>query len=81
MFPFKWTRPRAEAIAGGGIFALTLIVLIMLYLRPDLADNDLFKTLAQAIVVQGLVGLAMAYYFTAKPRGGGDVGEGGDDAG
>lgn len=29
-----------------------------------LADNDLFKTLAQAIVVQGLIGLAMAAWFT-----------------
>jgi len=64
--------PDARAIAGCGIFALCLVVLGMIYHRPDLANNDLFKMLAQAIVVQGLIGLAMAYYFTSSQKRGGD---------
>ena len=62
----KLPKFRSTTIAGGGIFSLSLVVLGMVYFKPELADNDLFKMLAQAIVVQGLVGLAMAYYFTAK---------------
>lgn len=59
---------KARTIAGAGIFLLSVIVLVMIYTKPELADNDLFKTLAQAIIVQGLVGLAMAFWFTDKDR-------------
>jgi hypothetical protein len=61
-------RIRPSGVAGAGIFLLTGAVLWMLYRDRTLADNDLFKTLAQAIVVQGLVGLAMASWFTVKHR-------------
>lgn len=63
-------RLRATTIAGGGLFALTLLVLGMIYTQPALAENDLFKSLAQAIIIQGLIGLACAFYFTAKDKGG-----------
>jgi hypothetical protein len=59
-------RIRPSGVAGAGIFLLTGAVLWMLYRDRTLADNDLFKTLAQAIVVQGLIGLAMAAWFTKK---------------
>lgn len=59
-------RMNPSAVAGAGIFALTGVVLYMLDNDRTLADNDLFKTLAQAIVVQGLIGLAMAAWFTKK---------------
>lgn len=59
---------RVEHVAGCGVFLLTSLVFIMLWETPELADNDLFKTLAQAVVVQGLVGLAMAAWFTTKHR-------------
>jgi hypothetical protein len=59
-------RLNPSAVAGAGIFVLTGIVLLMLSNDRTLADNDLFKTLAQAIIVQGLVGLAMAAWFTKK---------------
>jgi hypothetical protein len=59
---------RTENVAGAGVFVLTFVVLGMLWAEPALADNDLFKTLAQAIVVQGLIGLAMASWFTKRPR-------------
>ena len=58
------SRIKPTGVAGAGIFALTAVVLWMVKTEPTLADNDLFKTLSQAIVVQGLVGLAMAAWFT-----------------
>lgn len=57
-------RVRVDHTAGAGVFLLTGLVFFMLRDEPALADNDLFKTLSQAIVVQGLVGLAMAAWFT-----------------
>lgn len=60
--------PDARAIAGAGVFGLSLIVLGMLYTKPELGDSDLFKSVAQAIIMQGLIGLAMAYYFTSQHR-------------
>ncbi len=70
-------RIRPSGVAGAGIFLLTGIVLWMLRDDRTLADNDLFKTLAQAIVVQGLIGLAMAAWFTKKDEG--PRNPGGDD--
>lgn len=61
-------RLKVEHVAGCGVFLLTILVFVMIANRPELADNDLFKTLAQAVVVQGLVGLAMAAWFTTKHR-------------
>ena len=62
-------RIRGDAIAGAGIFVLTAVILFMVAHYPKLSENELFKTLAQAIVVQGLVGLAMAAWFTRRPQG------------
>ena len=62
-------RIKPSGVAGAGIFALTVLVLQMLEDDRTLADNDLFKTLAQSIVVQGLVGLAMAAWFTKNREG------------
>lgn len=62
-------RIKPSGVAGAGIFMLTGFVLVMLRDDRTLADNDLFKTLAQAIVVQGLIGLAMAAWFTKNRDG------------
>jgi hypothetical protein len=62
------SRIRVEHVAGAGVFLLTILVFHMIRKEPALADNDLFGTLAQAVVVQGLVGLAMAAWFTTKHR-------------
>lgn len=59
---------HARVIAGGGSFALALIILAMIYTKPELADNDLFKSLSQAIIIQGLIGLVMAFLFTGNSR-------------
>ncbi len=60
----RFASITASGLAGAGVFLLTGIVLYMLVHDRTLADNDLFKTLAQAIVVQGLIGLALASWFT-----------------
>lgn len=62
-------RIKPSGVAGAGIFVLTFVVLRMLESDRTLADNDLFKTLAQAIIVQGLIGLAMAAWFTKNREG------------
>lgn len=56
----------SEGLAGAGIFVMTGVILWLLTLYPTLRDSDLFKVIAQAIVVQGLIGLAMARWFTKK---------------
>lgn len=60
----QFARIRAEHVAGAGVFILTGVVLALIAMWPALAKDDLFKTLSQAVVVQGLVGLAMASWFT-----------------
>lgn len=62
----RFDMAAARVIAGGGSFALTVMVLVMLWMTPELAETDLFKSLAQAIVIQGLIGLVMAFLFTGK---------------
>lgn len=57
---------HARILAGAGSFLLTIMVFMMMLAKPELADNDLFKSLAQAIVIQGLIGLVMAFLFTGK---------------
>ena len=59
----------ARVVAGGGVFILTAAVLAIMVLKPELAKDDLFKTIAQAIVMQGLIGLVMAFLFTGKNGG------------
>lgn len=60
--------PRARTVAGAGSFLMTLIVLLMIYIQPELAKDDLFKMLAQGVVIQGFVGLAMPFWFGDKER-------------
>ena len=63
-----FARFKVEHVAGAGIFLLTGVILYLAAAYPDLREDELFRVLAQAIVVQGLVGLAMAAWFTVKHR-------------
>lgn len=63
-----WTRNGARIIAGAGSFLLAGIVLLMIYIKPEIAEIELFKMIAQAIVIQGLIGLVMAFLFTGATR-------------
>lgn len=64
----QFARIRAEHVAGAGVFILTGLVFALVAMWPELAKDDLFKTLSQAVVVQGLVGLAMASWFTNRKK-------------
>jgi alkylhydroperoxidase/carboxymuconolactone decarboxylase family protein YurZ len=48
------------------MFAEANLILVMIALRPELAEVKLFEILAQAIVIQGLLGLVLAFYFSAS---------------
>ena len=56
----------ARILAGGGMFALTTGVLVMMYFDPTLRSDDLFKSIAQAVIIQGLLGLVVAFMFTGS---------------
>lgn len=56
----------ARILAGGGSFALVILVFVMLWVKPELAKDDLFKSLSQAVVIQGLLGLVMPFLFTGQ---------------
>lgn len=58
----------ARIIAGAGSFALTCAIFWMIYEKPELAENDLFKSLAQAVIIQGMIGLVLAFLFTGGNR-------------
>ena len=64
----------ARALAGAGAFFLSCVVLLMIFIKPELAETDLFKSLAQAIVIQGLIGLVFAFMFTGRNLGEGSNG-------
>ncbi len=56
----------ARILSGAGAFGLVLLVFVIMVVRPELAKDDLFKSLAQAVVIQGLIGLVMAFLFTGQ---------------
>jgi hypothetical protein len=72
MKPPPMNMATARILAGAGAFALVVLVFGIMLVRPELAENDLFKSLAQAVVIQGLIGLVMAFLFTGKNDGKGD---------
>jgi hypothetical protein len=58
--------PDSRAWFGLGLFALTAAVFALLAHDPRLAENHLFSTLAQAVVITGLINLAAGYEFGAS---------------
>lgn len=56
----------AHGLFSAGLFALTVGVLGLLAYDQKLAENHLFATLAQAIVLTGLINLAASFYFGAS---------------
>lgn len=52
-----------------GLFALSAAIFAMLAWAPTLKDNQLFATLAQAIIITGLINMAGGFNFGAsKPN-------------
>lgn len=52
-----------------GLFVESNVIIGAMIFNPSLADIDLFKIIAQAIILQGLLQLAAAFYFTATKTG------------
>jgi hypothetical protein len=64
-FP-RLPKPDSRATFSLGLFALTVLVLVMLDHNPRLASVPLFATIAQALVITGLINLAASFYFGAS---------------
>jgi hypothetical protein len=61
--------PDGQGWFSAALFALTIMVLGLAAFVPGLRQDDLFKTIAQAIVLTGLINLAASYYFGASKSG------------
>jgi len=55
--------PDTRAWVALGLFALGLRALELVAERPQLASNQLFSMLAQALILTGVVAQVAAYYF------------------
>lgn len=58
--------PDSHGWVTAGLYALTVMVFFLMAYYPDLRHDDLFKTLSQAVVITGLVNLALSFYFGAS---------------
>lgn len=58
--------PNDQGWFSVGLYGLTVLVLVLMATVPGLRQDDLFKTLAQAIVMTGLINLAASFYFGAS---------------
>jgi hypothetical protein len=57
-----WWWPSNQTFVAFGMFALTIIVLVMFDINPDLDKHVLFVSMATAIVMTGWGGIA-GFYF------------------
>lgn len=63
------------------LYSSTLLIICALIAYPELGKMELFKVLAQAIVLQGFLQLAAAFYFTSSKEERGEVRKNLDDKG
>lgn len=61
---FCW--PDTRAFLVGGLFFLTVMVLLMVRENPKLTENPGFMVLAQSIIIAGLITAGCGFYFTAS---------------
>lgn len=62
----KFTLPNSRGWFSLGLFLLTMLIVRELANHPNLADNHLFATLSEAIIITGLINLAASFYFGAS---------------
>jgi len=62
----KLPLPDAHGCFSLGLFLLTVLVFALAAAFPELRHDDLFKTLAQAVVITGLINMAASFYFGAS---------------
>lgn len=49
-----------------GLFALTVLCIVLMASYPDLRKDDLFKMVVQGVVLTGLINLAASFYYGAS---------------
>ncbi len=59
----RFPLPDTRGWVALGLFALTTMILGMIYAQPTLTTNQGFMLLAQAIVLSGLINGAVAFLF------------------
>jgi hypothetical protein len=69
---FQW--PDARGWIGIGAFALTVMVLWMLAVFPDLRQDEFFKTIATLIIGTGFINGVVSWAYSAT-KGGGELAE------
>lgn len=71
-WPIEWTinvtiKPLAERhFVTLAIFALSAGLLLMAREDPALWDIELFKIILQAVLISGVIGMIMAFHFSAN---------------
>lgn len=65
----QWRWPNFPEIMGGALFALTAWILYRLAPAPGKDPSELFKLLAQAVVLTGFIGGPIAALYTATRDG------------
>ncbi|NYD88738.1 hypothetical protein [Sphingomonas melonis] len=64
--------PDARGWIGIGVFVLTVMVLWMLAVFPDLRQDEFFKTIATLIIGTGFVNGVVSWAYSAT-KGGGEI--------
>jgi len=59
----QWRANLAKEWPTVGLFALTFYVVTISAFVASAPNNPIFRTLAQAIVITGLIGIALAYHY------------------
>ncbi len=62
-----WPDTRGWIVLG--LFSQCTLIIYLIASQPKLAELDLFKLIAQGLIIQALIGLALAYFFTATQTG------------
>lgn len=60
--------PDSHGYIAIALIALVFYVITLLAFFPSLQSSEIFKTLATAVVVSGLVGGVVAYYFSSSKK-------------
>jgi hypothetical protein len=69
---FHW--PDARGWIGIGAFSLTVMVLWMLAVFPDLRQDEFFKTITTLIIGTGFINGVVSWAYSAT-KGGGELAE------